>query len=182
MIKSIEKTINIIRSIYDVFLYKIIRYYDPIIEKLILYKPLNINRLIRYNRFKSYNDVNYIYKVQNIEYSNKIYYNLGIIYHTDIIDVKYLIDKELVYFEDDIDNIRIKLLSTNNNEYIIIDDKFVSLILNNATDLTRLEPLLYYYLIKYLQNYDEILEVEFNINNTYIKVDINNKLKDLIKN
>ena len=183
----IKKIINIIKSIYDVFIYKIIKYYDPIIEKSIYTLPINNNnnnnnnRLSKYNIFKLYSNVKYIYKLQNIEYSNQIYYNLGIIYHTSDLNINLISDRELVYFEDDVDHIRIKLLNNLNNEYIIIDEKFVNSILNFATNRSRLEPLLYYYLNKYLSNHDRIIEVELCIDNSYIKVDINNKLEDLLK-
>ena len=174
----INKIFNILKSIYDVYIYKIIKYYDPIVEKSI-YTPIN-NRLLKYNIYKSYSNVEFINKIQNIEYSNHIYYNLGIIYHTS----KYnnvLSDRELILFEDDIDHIKIKLLDNTNNEYIIMDEKFINSILYYTTSKSRLEPLLYYYLKRYLSNFDKIIEVEFNINNNYIKVDINNRLENLIK-
>ena len=174
----IKKVNNYCRSIYDVFIYKIIKYYDPIIENLVYTQD---NKLFKYNIFKSYTDVDFIYKIQNIEYYNQIYYNQGVIYHTSNIDINNLSDRELVLFEDDIDSIRIKLSSTTKDEYFIVDEKFVNSILYYTTTKSRLEPLLYYYLNRYLSNFDKIIEVEFNINNEYIKVNIKKNIFDIIE-
>jgi hypothetical protein len=169
----IKIVFNFLKSIYDVYLYKVVRYYEPIIDKYVYN-----NKIAKYNMFYQNNN-EYIYKYLNVEYNNGKYFNLGTYYHTSIDDINIITDKELIYFEDDIDSIKIKLLSENNEEYTIIDKKFTNTILNFSTKQSRLEPLLYYYLQTILLNNDTIIDVEFEINNDYIKINIDSILDDL---
>jgi len=173
-----SRAINFTKSIYDIFFYKIIKYYYPIVEKLVFTHSKTLQKLSKYNICKRYTDCEYIYKFQNVEYHNNIYYNLGLIYHTSDQNINKIIDNDLISFEEDIDSIKIELKSTENN-YILVDEKFINSILNFATKKSRLEPLLYYYLQKYLLNYDQIVSVDFEINNKYIRVNHNNVLEDI---
>jgi hypothetical protein len=172
-----SRAINNIKSIYNIFLYKKIKYYFPIIEKLVYASDKKISR---YNIYKRYSNCEFIYKFQNVEYNNNIYFNLGLIYHTSNQNINYIIDKDLVFFEEDVDSIKITLQSsTSDNNYQLIDEKFVNSILNFSTKKSRLEPLLYYYLKKHLSNNDQIISVEFEINNKFISVDHLNRLEDI---
>jgi hypothetical protein len=176
----IEQILNICRSIYDVFIYKVVKYYDPIIDKKVYTRKNNI--LDRYNMFRQYSDVDFIYKLLNVDYNDNIYFNSGIVYHTSIQDLNNVLDRDIISFNDDIISIKIKLLSNaNKSEYIIIDEKFISHILNFATPTSRLKPLIYYYLQNFLSNYDHILEVELETNDKYNKVNMEDTLEDLIK-
>ena len=170
----IKILLNFIKSIYSIYLYKIVKYYDPIIEK----KTLNNYKINKYNVFNT-NNKEYIYKCLNVKYNDNIYYNLGTYFHVSNENLNIIINKELISLEDDIDLIKIKLLSKDNNEYTIIDENFINSILIFSTKQSRLEPLLYYYLQTYLFNYDKIIDIEFEINNKYNKVDINILLENL---
>ncbi len=172
-----SRTINNIKSFYNIFLYKKIKYYFPIIEKLVY---VSNKKISRYNIYKKYSNCEYIYKFQNVEYNNNIYFNLGLIYHTTELNINYIIDKNLVFFEEDVDSIKITLQSsTSDNNYQLIDENFVNSILNFSTKKSRLEPLLYFYLKRHLSNNDQIISVEFEINNKFISVDHTNRLEDI---
>ena len=173
-----SRAINIIKSVYDIYFYKIIKYYYPIVEKLVFTHNKKLKKLSKYNICKTYTDCEYIYKIQNVEYHDNIYYNLGLIYHTSNLDINILIDKELTIFED-VGSIKIILQSVFETNYMLIDEKFVNSILNFATNKSRLEPLLYYYLQKYLLNYDKIVSIDFEINNIYVRVNHNNLLEEI---
>lgn len=162
---------NFIKSVYDVYLYKIIKYYEPIVEKL----TINNEKVKKYNMFKNDNE-EYIYKCLNVEYYKNMYYNLGLYYHTSPENLYLVIEKDIAIL-DDIDSLRITLLSNNNKEYTIIDEKFIGLILNFSTKQSKLKTLLYYYLQIYLSNFDKIIKVEFEIDNIYKEIDFNELLE-----
>lgn len=173
-----SRTINNIRSIYDIYFYKIIKFYYPIVEKLIF---LQNRKIVKYNICKTYTDCDFFYKFQNVEYHNNIYYNLGIIYHTTNQNIDKIIDKEIVFFEEDVDSVKLILKSSaTDNDYILIDEKFVNSILNFATKKSKLSLLIYYYLQKYLSNNDQIVNVEFEINNKYISVNHESLLEEIV--
>ena len=171
-----SRTINNIKSIYNIFLYKKIKYYFPIIEKLVFSSN---KKLTKYNICKRYLNCEFIYKFQNVEYNNNVYFNLGLLYHTSNQNVNHIIEKDLVFFEEDVDSIKITLESNNKDNYTIKDEEFVNSILNFSTKKSRLEPLLYYYLKKHLSNNDQIISVELEINNKFISVDHLNRLEDI---
>jgi len=176
-----SRIINNIKSIYDIYFYKIIKFYYPIVEKIVFTNKKRVKKLSKYNICKTYTNCEYIYKFQNVEYNENIYYNLGLIYHTSDQNLNIIIDKELIMFDEDVDSIKIVLLSsTTNTEYTFIDEKFINSILNFTTKKSRLEPLLYYYLQKYLLNNDQIVSVDFEINNRYIRINHHNVLEDIV--
>lgn len=175
----IKNSLNICKSFYDVFLYKIIKYYDPLIDKYTY--DWNSHTINKFNKFRSYNNCVFINKYQNVVYNekNNMYYNMGIIYNVST-SLNNDINNDIAIFEDDIESIRLTLLSSDNLEYTIIDENFVRNILNYSTNKSILEPLLYYYLQKYLLNHDKIINVEFNINNTFYKIKYNYILSYII--
>jgi len=179
MVKQIQNC-DCVYFLYNLYLYNIIKYYYPIINKSIY--TINYNTCAKYNKYnkiKSNLNIIYIYKFQIIEYNNRIFYNRGICYHTSDNNINNILDKTLVNFDIDIESIQIKLLSNTNSEYIIIDENFINNILNFSTPKSKLEPLLYYYLQINLLNFDKIIDVEFKINNKYIKINIDNILENL---
>ena len=175
-----SRVINNIKSIYDIYFYKIIKFYYPIVDKIVFTNRKKVKKLSKYNICKTYTNCEYIYKFQNVEYNNNIYYNLGLIFHTSDLNLNIILDKELICFEEDVESIKINLVSSDNNNYTLIDEKFINSILNFATKKSRLEPLLYYYLQKYLLNNDQIISVDFEINNRYIRINHQSILEDIV--
>ena len=186
MIKNIY--VNII-NFYNVYIKNIINYYFPIIKKL------NYNR--KYNKFSTYNylinffklnNIEYLYKIHNINYYNLNYRNFGYTYHTTItdnykiakihqlerFDPNFDIESILVYIVDQYCREQLILLTDNNNIY-----RFISDILNYSTNESNFDVLLYYYLQNYLKINNLISRVYVKINNKLIPINYNDTLSNI---
>lgn len=179
---------NIIKSVYDVYLYKIVKYYYPIIEQYAFNK--NKHKIKKYNNLKIYRNIEnieFVYKIANIEYNplTNTYYNLGSVYHTsnyyNINNLNKLFEN-IIDISIDIDLIKFNLMSVKSKKlYTLIDTNFINTILVYSTKESNLESLLYYYLNRYLSINDKIISIEFEINNKLIKINLNQILEDLFE-
>lgn len=179
--RCVTKCLSVYRfcnSLYNLLLKNIILYYQPIEVKLVFN---NKNKSIKsFNCLKKYdpNKHFFIYKINDIDLKNGRVYNYGYYYHTSGVCKKIINNQKQAFPPDDIQSIKINLINSDNNEYLITEiamrDKrfnFINDILPFVSYGTQLSVIIYYYLIKFLNIKNTINYVEFEINDSYYRID-----------
>lgn len=177
----VTKCLNAYRffnSLYNLLLKNIMLYYQPIEEKLVFngrnksIKPFNC--LKKYDPNKHF----FVYKINNIDLKDGRVYNYGYYYHTSNACRKIINNQKRAFPPDDIQSIKINLINSNNEEYLIDEvamrDKkfnFINDILPYITHGTQLNIIIYYYLINFLNIKDTINYVDFEINERRYRID-----------
>ena len=177
-----NRIFGLIAGLFNVYVKNILLYYDPLEIKIAF--NVNKQKLKTYNRLKKYNTnkYNFIYKIHKIDQKNGKFYNFGYYYHTSNENINiFKEEKQIAYPPDNIHSISITL--QNNSKKLIINDcvkhKFINNILSNASIDSNLSILIYYYLQKYLNNYDKINKVELELNNRKFLVKHNDTLENI---
>lgn len=180
---------GIISSIYTVYIKNILLYYRPLEIKLVFE---NVEKKIKnHNKLKSYDPKKYIffYKINKVSYNNGKFYNFGYYYHTSIVNSNFFNPEPSIAFSPEIIQSVLIVLKKKDNinncdtYSIVLKDnikhKFISNILFCATRDSILSILIYYYLQKYLNNYDIISNVKLEIDSNYYIVNYNNTLGEI---
>lgn len=156
-----------ISSYYNVYLKNIILYFMPVETKLIFdnisfyFKELNL--------FSGSNDYSYLFKINKIEYNKFRFYNYGYCYKTSDYLYNILDNLDIAFPPDTINSIIVEM--SDDNQIIIKDDNiFITNILSYSTNKSKFHILLYYYLQKYLGNFDIINKVKIEIDNIFYDI------------
>jgi hypothetical protein len=176
---------NYIKSIYKYYIQDIVSFYFP--NELSLIFDRNKKRFISKYCY-CYNNYEYLYKINYVDYNNKKFYNFGYKYTNSS-------NKENHIIASTTENIDSIIVYLDNNELIIISDdprkqdlvdlkednsiKFINSILNFSSETVKLDILLYYYLQIILKNNNIINNVYFKIDNTYHKINFEDNLKNI---
>jgi len=181
-----NRIFGLIAGLFNVYVKNILLYYDPLEIKFAF--NVNKQKLKKYNRLKKYNTndnpnkYHFIYKFHKVDQKNGKFYNFGYYYHTSNENINiFREEKQIAYPPENIQSISITL--QNNSQKLIINDcvkhKFINNILSNASIDSNLSILIYYYLQKYLNNYDKINKVELELNNRKFLVNHNDNLENI---
>ncbi len=161
---------NWIHSVYDVFFKNIILYIKPIEKKYIF--NTNDFTIKKIKSKKSKEDKLFIFKINKVEYNKLHLYNYGYCYHVSNKYYKSSESLDIAYPPDNIEEI-ILTMSNNDKSILTIDESqiFIPHILLFCTNQTKLYVILYYYLQKYLKNFDTFYSVKIKINDKLYNVD-----------
>jgi hypothetical protein len=181
-----NRIFGLIAGLFNVYVKNILLYYDPLEIKIAF--NVNKQKLKTYNRLKKYNTndnpnkYNFIYKIHKVDQKNGKFYNFGYYYHTSNKNINiFKEEKQIAYPPENIQSVLITL--QNNSKKLIINDcikhNFINNILSNASIDSNLSILIYYYLQKYLNNYDKINKVELELNNRKFLVKHNDNLNNI---
>ena len=171
---------NYIKSIYKYYIQDIVSYYFP--NELSLIFDRKKKRFIsRYCNY--YNNCEYLYKINYIDYNNKKFYNFGYKYTNSsnkenhiIASTTENIDSIIIYLDND------EIIIISNNPIDLKEDnsiRFINSILNFSSETVKLDILLYYYLQIILKNNNIISNVYFKIDNTFHKINFEDNLKKI---